>query len=371
MRIIRLGIHGPFRCFPLVIGGRFHRILLCSVDLRRVHQWEKRLRLHRRGSRNPGRLQQRRCHLRQSHPLLNSLSTEPLRRKLQQQRNMDRLVVQKHSVPLFPMLAKSFPMVGGDGDDRVLIQAVLPQYLDKTADNRVRVGNLAVVRLGGIVGFEGLRRVIRIVGIVEMQPDKKRPLLMTAQPTQRAIRNILRAPLDAFVAVFSRLALVKVRVVYVKAALETWSRRSWIENIGTEERRSVIAVLMKKVRQVREILAERCAQILDMTELRIGPRQQSGMRRRGQRNLRVGSREHHALLGECIEVGRQAALGAEKAHAIGPRCVECDQDDVGELDSRRDWLLGGFRESSSAHKVRQEQNNKKPANKLHRGWEKV
>jgi len=71
------------------------------------------------------------------------------------------------------------------------------------------------------VSFEWLRRIIRVMGIVEMQPEEKRSLLVTAQPRQRAIGHILGAPLHALVAVFARLTLVKIGVIHVEAALET------------------------------------------------------------------------------------------------------------------------------------------------------
>src|ERR1700674_364287 len=146
---------------------------------------------------------------------------------------------------------------------------MLPQYLHEAADNRIGIRDLAVVKGGGVVSLERLRRIIRVMGIVEMQPDEKRPLLVTAQPAQGAVGNVLRAPLDALVPVFSRLALVKIRVIQVKAALEARSGRRRIENIGGKKCRCVIAVLVQEVRQVGEILAERRAQILEMTELRI------------------------------------------------------------------------------------------------------
>src|SRR5713226_7124777 len=107
-----------------------------------------------------------------------------------------------------------------------------------------------------------------------------------------------------------------------------------------------------------------------MTELRIGPGQQSGVRRRGQRNLRIRSRKHHALLGQRIKVGCQATLGAKKPHAIGPRRVEGDQDDVRGRWILRGSSLGGFREGGSAHKVRQKQTKKDPPDKPHRGYGK-
>src|ERR1700687_5257964 len=102
---------------------------------------------------------------------------------------------------------------------------MLPQYLHEAADNRIGIRTLAVVRGGGIVTLERLRRIIRVVGIVEMQPNEKRPLPVTAQPAQSAIGNILRTPLHALVAVFARLTLVKIGVIHIEAALAARSNR--------------------------------------------------------------------------------------------------------------------------------------------------
>src|SRR5260370_23380312 len=98
-------------------------------------------------------------------------------------------------MPLFSMLAKGFSVVRGDGNDRVLIQPVPPQDLDNAADNRIGVRDLAVVREGGVVGLEWLRRVILFVGIVEVQTDKKQPVMKMDQPAQYAVSIILREPL--------------------------------------------------------------------------------------------------------------------------------------------------------------------------------
>ena len=77
-----------------------------------------------------------------------------------------------------------------------------------------------------------------------MQPDEERPLLVTAQPAQSAISNILGTPFHALVAVLARLTLVKIGVIYVKTALEAGGGRCGIENVGSKERRGVVAASM-------------------------------------------------------------------------------------------------------------------------------
>ena len=68
------------------------------------------------------------------------------------------------------------------------------------------------------------------------------------------------------------------------------------------------------------------AEVADGVELRIGAGEDRGMRDRGQRRLREGLLEDHALLGDDVQVGRQAAGGAKETHAVCARGVDCDQD---------------------------------------------
>ena len=106
-------------------------------------------------------------------------------------------------------------------------------------------------------------------------------------------------------------------------------------------------MLMEEVGQIGEVLAQWRAQVLDMVVLRIGSRQQDGVRWSGQRNLRVRSREDHALACQRIEIRCQAALRSKKTHAIGPGRVERDQDDVGRFRACR-WSAGGFGRGGAA-----------------------
>ena len=86
--------------------------------------------------------------------------------------------------------------------------------------------------------FKRLRRIIRIVRIVEMHPDEKRSLRVAAQPVDGAFGNVFSAPFDAVVAVFAGLALMKMGVIQIEAAVEAGGRSRRIENIGPDERRS-------------------------------------------------------------------------------------------------------------------------------------
>ena len=61
---------------------------------------------------------------------------------------------------------------------------------------------------------------------------------------------------------------------------------------------------------------------------RVTSGQQRGMRDGGDRRLRIRAREDDGLACEGVERRRQPARRPEKPHAIGPRRVERDQQDV-------------------------------------------
>jgi hypothetical protein len=61
----------------------------------------------------------------------------------------------------------------------------------------------------------------------------------------------------------------------------------------------------------------------------------SGVRRRSQRNLRISTGENHRLARQPVQVRRQSQLRAEESYAVGANRVHRYQDDIRRNDFRR------------------------------------
>src|SRR5215469_12345370 len=85
---------------------------------------------------------------------------------------------------------------------------------------------------------------------------------------------------------------------------------------------------MEQVRKIRQARRNRNAKVIHVVELGIRPRKNRRMRRGGQGDLRVGTRENDSLPGQRVEVRRKPAIGTEKTHAVGTRGIERDENDV-------------------------------------------
>ena len=66
-------------------------------------------------------------------------------------------------------------MIGQQHYEGAIVEAALAEIIKEPRKLAVRVSHFAVVQASGVLTVERLRRIIRTVGIVEMQPDEERP----------------------------------------------------------------------------------------------------------------------------------------------------------------------------------------------------
>lgn len=95
-------------------------------------------------------------------------------RHLNNEWNVEGRVIEKEAVSLLSVLAQAFAMIADNNNDRVPIGARFLQLRDEVAKRGVGVGDLTVVEMRGILFGEGRRRLVRIMGIVEVDPHEAR-----------------------------------------------------------------------------------------------------------------------------------------------------------------------------------------------------
>src|SRR5215467_3060875 len=94
------------------------------------------------------------------------------------------------------------------------------------------------------------RRLIGIVRIVEMNPDKMRTGRMRRHPFFCALHHIHAAPLDSPEAGF-RLRMLWEVVIKIESAIKTRSQRFAIKDDSPDKCRGMVALLFQQLRPSR------------------------------------------------------------------------------------------------------------------------
>src|SRR5260221_8172704 len=110
---------------------------------------------------------------------------------------MGRRIVEENAVSVFVMLAESFSVIPHDNDHCSLIPALLLEVSKEVTQRRIRVGNFSVVE-PVLVNF-GIRRrrLVRIVWIVEVHPNKVCTGWGRVEPRFCALLYFHTSPLEA------------------------------------------------------------------------------------------------------------------------------------------------------------------------------
>src|SRR6266550_9481410 len=127
-------------------------------------------------------------------------------------------VVDKEAVRFLAMLAESFAMVAGDNDQRPVIYSLGSQIRDHASHLRVHEGNSTTVGMATIFLQIRRRRVVRMVGVVEMDPQEEGLLPRAIEPAKRTIYDFAARShhsVDVFVI---QTAKIEVIIVELKSA---------------------------------------------------------------------------------------------------------------------------------------------------------
>ena len=161
---------------------------------------------------------------------------------------MESLVVQKHAMRVLAMCAQRLAMIRHHRDQGFVIKPVLAQRVQQVADAGVRVSNLAIVRLRREPFLKGRRWIIRVVRVIQVNPEKGRFVSRMAKPAQGMAHHHVSASLHRFVAVRSAAAKMKARIIHVEPAIKAWRGAiQWVKNQRADERRRLVSMLMKEI----------------------------------------------------------------------------------------------------------------------------
>ena len=186
-------------------------------------------------------------------------------------------------------------MIGHHRNQRFIEEPVLPQLRKQLAQRGICVRDLAVVRLRRIALFEWRRRVVGVVRIVEVNPEKERRVFELTEPAERMVDDHAGAPFDGLVAIRTMAAKVEARVIDVKPAIEAGSGAvERVEDQRGHEGSGVVALLVEQVRQVRKARRNRDSEIVHVVELRVSTGEDRRVRSRRQRNMRERVRKDDA-----------------------------------------------------------------------------
>ena len=141
-----------------------------------------------------GQFEQRRHDVDMTHGLVQS---QPARasRELEDQRHVNRAVVDEIAVERLAVISQSLSMVGGHYDRGALEESPRLQILDELPDQRVRVGHLSIIRAPRVLRSIGLWRRVGIVRIEEgasVETTESRPAPTTSTGVMTAASKLGR-----------------------------------------------------------------------------------------------------------------------------------------------------------------------------------
>ena len=146
-------------------------------------------------------------------------------------------------------------MVAHDCDQRFIINTRNAELRKQLAERGVHIRYATVIGCVGVALVEWSRRIIGVVRIPDVNPQKGGSVRFFFQPAERPGCRFLSAPLHGTESAFTTFATVKARVVSIKPAFETWSKTICrIKNDGADKGPGAVTARTKQLWQIgREI----------------------------------------------------------------------------------------------------------------------
>ncbi len=163
---------------------------------------------------------------------------------------MDGSVVKENTVGEFAVVAQGFAVIGGNGNQRIVIQPLVPQVVKQFAYGGIYVGDTPIVRGTRKLAAEGFGRIIGVVRVPQVKPQEKGTALLLPEPFEHEPQGHLAAALHGSLSALPRFLPVKACVVDIETALESGGKPVFgVKDDAADEGPRVVALGVQNFRQ--------------------------------------------------------------------------------------------------------------------------
>ena len=334
-RVHRLGVHRLLGKAAATVKQRLQRPAAQVAGRRRLHQIEDR---------------------RHDVDVLNDVGDAPACARvaflLDNQRHVDRFVVDEEPVLLLAVVAEPFSVIRQQDDRRPVVQLMRLQVLDQESDDFVGVRDLSVV---GRVFRKTFRRRVRLVRLVEMEEEKRARGAGGCEPL---LGNRFRRAAVALHLTDARVER-RLRHLAVEEVESLADSRLLAQHEGRDDGGRRVPAVAEHLRQHPFARLDGEADVVAHAGLeRQAPREQRGVGRQRLRRVRVGALEHDAVCGKRVDGGRLHLRVAVGRQMIGAQRVDRDENDRSARRRRRARVAPSADGSQRGPERRQNQNER-------------
>ena len=266
-------------------------------------------------------------------------------RHLDHQGHTQRRIVNEESVFLFAVVTQAFAVITRQDDQRVRKALLLLQKRHQTTHLSIHKSDFPIIGASLVAADIGLRRLVRVVGIVQVNPKEERSLRFVLHPRQCFVYNGITWSFHDVCLLFVKVLEIEVVEVGLKALIQSIAG---IQNGRTEESRCGVAVLAEDRGQRnsggRKRIGGKVVHARGHGEATRKKRSMCGKRKRDRSK---GVPEPRGGARQGIDVGRLNQPVAVAPQVVGADRVNSNDDDIGfffrclEFDSKRDEKQDG------------------------------
>jgi hypothetical protein len=256
-----------------------------------------------------------------------------------QERDPQGRLVDEEAVQALVVLAEALAVVGSDDERRVVSQPERAERVLEAAEELVGPGHLSVVGTARVARRVGFGRLVGVVRLVEVEPEKHATAGLFAEPLDRLSDRVFALFLDRVQELRVAAFAFEAVGVDVEAAVEAGLP---LEHDRGDEGPGREAALAKELGQERNCGDHRRGDVV--ADGVLGGQEASEDRNVGgarERDVGRGLHGERALGGDAIETRRLDVARSVAAEAVGAQGVDRDDHDVARRLRRGGRALTG------------------------------